>query len=121
MLISRLADEEISYSTNELHSGTYHLAGADIRKLDEVESKLTECSTDFKLPTLFLFECVLVYMPVKQSKDLLKFITQKFSNAFCINYEQVIGLFTSVNKLNLIVHFKMLGQHEESLWRSDAV
>lgn len=86
-----LLDEEIRYCINELHSETYHLAAADIRKLDEVESKLLESSVDFELPTLFLFECVLVYMPLKQSQDLLSFIGRKFASALCVNYEQVIN------------------------------
>lgn len=82
-------DAEIKYSTTELHSGVYHLISADLRKLTEVESKLVECSIDFNVPTLFVFECVLVYMPVQSSHCLLKFIADKFSTTFCINYEQV--------------------------------
>ena len=87
------------YNTNELHSGVYHLASADLRKLPEVEAKLIECSIDFNLPTLFLFECVLVYMPIHQSAALLQFIAEKFSTTLCINYEQV---YQSVSfKINL--------------------
>ncbi|EFX83822.1 hypothetical protein DAPPUDRAFT_301561 [Daphnia pulex] len=82
-------DEEVSYNTTELHSGIYHLASADLRKLSEVESKLKECSMEFSVPTLFLFECVLVYMPIQFSHSLLQLIADKFSTTFCINYEQV--------------------------------
>nr|CAG4637881.1 EOG090X08O3 [Chydorus sphaericus] len=82
-------DGEVRYNTNELHSGVYHLASADLRKLPEVEAKLIECSIDFNLPTLFLFECVLVYMPIHQSAALLQFIAEKFSTTLCVNYEQV--------------------------------
>ena len=82
-------DEEVRYNTTELHSGIYHLAAADLRKLSEVESKLKECSLEFSVPTLFLFECVLVYMPIQFSHSLLQLIADKFSTTFCINYEQV--------------------------------
>nr|CAG4651099.1 EOG090X08O3 [Simocephalus serrulatus] len=82
-------DEEIRYSTSELHSGVYHLVAADLRKLSEVEAKLVACSLEFSVPTLFLFECVLVYMPMQCSHALLQFIADKFSTTFCINYEQV--------------------------------
>nr|CAG4643310.1 EOG090X08O3 [Ilyocryptus agilis] len=82
-------DGEIRYNTNELHSGVYHLVAADLRKLQDVEAKLTECSIQFNLPTLFLFECVLVYLPLQQSDALLQFIANKFTTTFCINYEQV--------------------------------
>lgn len=97
------SDEEVRYCTNELHSEVYHLAAADLRKLAEVESKLIESSIDFELPTLFLFECVLVYMPLKQSQELLKFIAQKFSNAICINYEQVKNYWNFNCWLKLII------------------
>lgn len=86
-----LSDEEIRYSTSELHSGVYHLAAADLRKLSEVESKLVECSMEYNVPTLFLFECVLVYMPIQFSHALLQLIADKFSTTFCINYEQVFN------------------------------
>lgn len=86
---SSIVDAEIRYSTSELHSGIYHLTSADLRKLTEVESKLMECAIDYNVPTLFVFECVLVYMPVQFSNSLLKFIADKFSTTFCINYEQV--------------------------------
>nr|CAG4649455.1 EOG090X08O3 [Scapholeberis mucronata] len=85
----RTDDAEIRYSSSELHSGVYHLTSADLRKLTEVESKLVECAIDYNVPTLFVFECVLVYMPVQSSHSLLKFIADKFSTTFCINYEQV--------------------------------
>ena len=83
-------DEEIRYNTNELDSGVYHLAAVDLRKLSEVETKLAECLLEFNVPTLFLFECVLVYMPIQFSHALLQFIADKFSTTFCINYEQVL-------------------------------
>ena len=68
----------------------YHLAAVDLRKLSEVETKLAECSLEFNVPTLFLFECVLVYMPIQFSHALLQFIADKFATTFCINYEQVL-------------------------------
>lgn len=82
-------DGEIRHNTNELHSTVYHLVAADLRKLAEVEAKLIECSIEFSVPTLFLFECVLVYMPLQHSSALLQLITDRFPTTFCINYEQV--------------------------------
>nr|CAG4646371.1 EOG090X08O3 [Macrothrix elegans] len=80
---------ETRFSGNEIHSNVYHLVAADVRNLAEVETKLIECSIEMTVPTLFLFECVLVYIPVKSSHALLKFLADKFSSTFCINYEQV--------------------------------
>ena len=65
------------------------MAAADLRKLAEVEAKLIESSIEFSVPTLFLFECVLVYMPLQHSNALLQLIADRFPTTFCINYEQV--------------------------------
>lgn len=83
------SDIELRYSKNELHSDAYHLVAVDLRKVTEVESKLSECLLEKNLPTLFLFECVLVYMPIASSWALLRSIASQFPTSFCINYEQV--------------------------------
>ena len=41
------------------------------------------------MPTLFLTECVLMYMPHDASDMLLSFLSQKFSDAHFINYDVV--------------------------------
>nr|CAG4650268.1 EOG090X08O3 [Sida crystallina] len=84
-----MEDEEVTFNSSELHSGIYHLVGADLRKLAEIEAKFSECQLNFNIPTLFLFECVLVYMSTASSHELLKLIASKFCTAFTINYEQV--------------------------------
>src|SRR5690348_7019203 len=55
----------------DLHSPCYHLVGADLRCSKEVRSKLLSCDLDPAAPTLFLSECVLVYMSGEQSENLL--------------------------------------------------
>lgn len=42
-----------------------------------------------RLPTLFLSECVLVYMAHEQSSKLVRWIADTFPTAMFINYEQV--------------------------------
>jgi len=82
-------DMNMRFNKNELHSKGYHLVAADLRKLSEVESKFQECQLEKSLPTLFLFECVLVYMPIASSSGLLKLIASLFPTSYCISYEQV--------------------------------
>ncbi|XP_064615215.1 leucine carboxyl methyltransferase 1-like [Liolophura sinensis] len=82
-------DGEIKFHNYDLHSANYHLVGANLRTLGEVEAKLTECGIDYTLPTIFIAECVLVYLEIEQSKALLKWLAEKFQTAFFINYEQV--------------------------------
>ena len=86
---------EVIFGHNELHSGVYHLVGADLRRIKDIEAKFSECNLDYSKPTAFIFECVLVYLPVASSHALLKFIADKFHTAFCVNYEQVCCYITS--------------------------
>jgi [phosphatase 2A protein]-leucine-carboxy methyltransferase len=54
-----------------------------------VEKKLQESGVDKSLPTIFLAECVLVYIDSSKSRELLKWIAQQFPTALFVNYEQV--------------------------------
>ena len=76
-------------SKNELHSAKYHLVYANISNIGQLESKLTASGIDRSLPTLFLSECVLVYIEVEGTDKLLRWISDSFPTAFFLNYEQV--------------------------------
>jgi len=91
ILLQSLAngDGDIRMSSSELHAKNYHLVGADLRNMNDVSLKLTESEVDTNVTTIFLAECVLVYLQIHQSDGLLKWITEKFPSAFFINYEQV--------------------------------
>lgn len=73
----------------ELHAHDYHIIGMDLRNLTELEKKLSQSGIDFDIPTMFLTECVLVYMEPDSSSMLLRWIARQFSDIFFINYEQV--------------------------------
>lgn len=90
-LLDKLATEDgdVMWSKSEVHAGDYHLVSADMRKLPEVESKLADCGLDKSLPTLFIAECVLVYIDVHHTEQLLKWISDNIPTAMFINYEQV--------------------------------
>lgn len=47
------------------------------------------CSPSSRLPTLFLSECVLVYMTPDQSSKLVNWASVTFHTAMFVNYEQV--------------------------------
>uniref|UniRef100_A0A915PHD0 Leucine carboxyl methyltransferase 1 n=1 Tax=Setaria digitata TaxID=48799 RepID=A0A915PHD0_9BILA len=77
------------FSEEHVHAGDYHLVGADLRQLNEFKEKLESCSLDYKAPTLFIAECVLVYMGISQSDALLGASAEWFEKVFFLNYEQV--------------------------------
>ncbi|BES92462.1 leucine carboxyl methyltransferase [Nesidiocoris tenuis] len=82
-------DCEVRLSSTELHGGNYHLVGADLRNVNEVASKMRESEVNFQLPTLFLAECVLVYIESISVANLLRWIISRFPTAMFLNYEQV--------------------------------
>jgi len=94
-LLSVLGDD-IKFSSTELHSIHYHLIAGDLRSLqksgssDVLANKLfNDCGLDKSLPTLFISECVLVYLHSHESHELLNWISSNFDNCVLINYEQV--------------------------------
>ncbi|ELU14133.1 hypothetical protein CAPTEDRAFT_21476 [Capitella teleta] len=91
-LLDKLSSEdcEVHFNGSDLHSAQYHVVSADLRNLSELSSKLKDCAVDYTLPTVFIAECVLVYMPSESSSALLTWIAQNFQTAFFINYEQVV-------------------------------
>ncbi|BFF94213.1 leucine carboxyl methyltransferase 1 [Drosophila madeirensis] len=90
-LLAKIHDEdgEVRLSPTDLHGPSYHLMGVDLRNLDEVDNKLQQAEVDYTLPTIFLAECVLVYIEAQNCRNLLKWIAQKFQAAVFVNYEQV--------------------------------
>ncbi|CAL1528954.1 unnamed protein product [Lymnaea stagnalis] len=82
-------DSEIMMNKAELHSANYHLVSANLRNIGSFEAKLSASGIDRSLPTLFLSECVLVYIEADSTEKLIKWIADSFPTAFFINYEQV--------------------------------
>lgn len=65
------------------------MVGVDLRNLMEVEMKLAQAEVSYDVPTVFIAECVLVYIETVLVNQLLSWIVSRFPNAFFINYEQV--------------------------------
>lgn len=63
--------------------------GIDLRNISELEGKLAQAEVNFDLPTLFLAECVMVYIDANATSTLLQWLAGKFSNSLFVNYEQV--------------------------------
>lgn len=89
IIICVCADGEVKIVGPDLHALDYHIIGTDLRNLTELDKKLTRSGINFDIPTMFLTECVLVYMEPESSSMLLHWIAKKFNDVFFINYEQV--------------------------------
>lgn len=80
-------DGEVRLSQTDLHAGPYHCMGADLRNVAQLEAKLQEAEINFDYPTLFIAECVLVYIENECVNRLLSWMASKFKSALFINYE----------------------------------
>ncbi|KAK3094713.1 hypothetical protein FSP39_005357 [Pinctada imbricata] len=90
-LLEKIAGEDgdIQLSKSEIHATDYHLVECNLRNLNELKAKLHDCHIELALPTLFIAECVLVYIDVSSVNEILKWIAESFTTALFINYEQV--------------------------------
>nr|CAB3263402.1 leucine carboxyl methyltransferase 1-like [Phallusia mammillata] len=78
-----------SSDQSSLHCEKYHLVTCDLRDTGSLKDKLKSSEVDFSVPTLFLTECVLVYIPPEDSMAILKWCAESFTDAVFVNYEQV--------------------------------
>jgi O-methyltransferase involved in polyketide biosynthesis len=73
----------------ELHAGRYHVVSADLRDAVELAAKLSACGVDRAQPTLFIAECVLIYLPPEAAHAIIAWAAGAFTHAAFVNYEQV--------------------------------
>lgn len=82
-------DGEVRFNPTDLHASNYHVVGVDLRNIDEIANKLKQADIDFNVPTIFLAECVLVYVEAQNCTNLLKWLSGHFASSVFVNYEQV--------------------------------
>ncbi|KAL2078159.1 hypothetical protein ACEWY4_025844 [Coilia grayii] len=88
-LIETHSTDSLLFDGHSLDSDRYCIIGADLRDLRGLEEKLKKFQLNTELPTLFLSECVLVYMTPEQSSKLVHWVADTFHTAMFVNYEQV--------------------------------
>lgn len=81
--------EQVVVSQSELHSASYHLLSGDLRDMHALGRRLLEAGIDTSVPTMFLAECVLVYLEPDKSREVIRWAGNTFSSAFFINYEPI--------------------------------
>ncbi|SBT43636.1 leucine carboxyl methyltransferase, putative [Plasmodium ovale wallikeri] len=70
----------------------YKMLSFDLNDWASIERNLTSYEFNFSLPTLFLCECVLIYLEIESSDNLIKKLAELMKNTACIIvYEQVIS------------------------------
>ncbi|CAI5735637.1 unnamed protein product [Peronospora destructor] len=74
----------------ELNIPGYHLLPCDLRDLDATRAKLEAAGIDRNVPTLFVSECVLIYMEAKFSTQLVTWAASYFADVSFVLYEQIL-------------------------------
>lgn len=64
-----------------LHGAFYHVVTGDLRDTKALDAAMASCGADFKLPTLFLSECVLIYMPPEHSTRAVQWARSRAQSA----------------------------------------
>ena len=92
-LLERVADGEgeVRLSSTDLHGTNYHIVACDFTQTAALEQKLADCNLDYSVPTVFVSECVFVYLEPTKVSGFLKWIKSKFNKTgvALLNHEQL--------------------------------
>uniref|UniRef100_M4B8A1 Leucine carboxyl methyltransferase 1 n=1 Tax=Hyaloperonospora arabidopsidis (strain Emoy2) TaxID=559515 RepID=M4B8A1_HYAAE len=80
----------LSSGYTELNVPGYHLLPCDLRNLDGTTTKLEVAGINRNVPTLFVSECVLIYMEAKFSTQLVTWAASYFDDVSFALYEQIL-------------------------------
>ncbi|KAF1790568.1 S-adenosyl-L-methionine-dependent methyltransferase [Phytophthora cactorum] len=80
----------VSSGYTELNVPGYHLLPCDLRDLDATTAKMEAAGIDRSVPTLFVSECVLIYMEAKFSAQLVAWAASYFDDVSFALYEQIL-------------------------------
>jgi len=83
--------EEVKFSRTDLHGANYHILATNFTDLKTLESKLQECGGfSYDVPTIFIAECVFVYIDSGKTNSFLQWVSTKFHSSIAmINHEQL--------------------------------
>jgi len=87
--LQKVFQEGFKYEGGELHSKTYHLVDADLRNVSGMDEKLVAAGLDKSKPTLFICECLLVYLQPDHTESLFNYINSNYSSCMVLDYDPV--------------------------------
>ncbi|KNC99526.1 uncharacterized protein SPPG_04917 [Spizellomyces punctatus DAOM BR117] len=86
-----LGEHLLTSGGTELHSDNYHLIPGDLRNFStEILPRIASLGFDKSLPTLFLSECVLIYMSPRDSANLVQSAAESIESGVFVTYEQIL-------------------------------
>ncbi|ORE06106.1 leucine carboxyl methyltransferase [Rhizopus microsporus var. microsporus] len=88
-LIDSEGNIKIEKGGMDLKSKDYCLLSGDLRDWSAVSQRLIESGLDLSAPTLFISECVFIYLDPEDSDNILRWITDNMINVMFVLYEQI--------------------------------
>ena len=90
-LLEKVAEGEgeVRLTSTDLHGSDYHIVACDFTETRNFEKKMSDCNIDYSLPTVFVSECVFVYLEPAKVNNFLTWIKHKFSAVALLNHEQL--------------------------------
>lgn len=79
----------VEITKEKIDSDLYHLFTADLSNTSDIDEKLKTARLKKDIPTLFLAECVLVYIPLDMTSNLLKYISEEFRTVMLVDYDPI--------------------------------
>ncbi|ORY00206.1 leucine carboxyl methyltransferase [Basidiobolus meristosporus CBS 931.73] len=84
-------DAKLGNGGTELYSSDYILLSGDLRRFTEdLVPRLQELGCDFSLPTMFLSECVLIYLDPIYSDKIVLWAVESAPKSMFVTYEQIL-------------------------------
>jgi len=80
---------KVEISKNNIDSEFYHLISCDISDVEMLDSKLCSAGIKKSIPTLFIAECVFVYIPLENVQRFLEYITNEFGTVMLADYDPI--------------------------------
>ena len=87
--LNRCLDDVRIDNSHTLKSKEYCLVPIDITEIADVERSFESCRIKYNVPTLFIVECVFVYIKHENVDNLLNYISQNFSTCMIVDYDPV--------------------------------
>ncbi|PRP82504.1 leucine carboxyl methyltransferase 1-like [Planoprotostelium fungivorum] len=88
-LISTEWDTQVRSDANGLHSPNYHLMSVDLHSVQKLNDTLVQAGINKSLPTMFISECVLVYLKPEYSDEIVRWSAREFPTSGFATYEQI--------------------------------
>ncbi|ORX42060.1 leucine carboxyl methyltransferase [Piromyces finnis] len=86
-----IGDFEINIGHTELYGQDYYIISEDLKNFTtKIVPKLEEHGFDKNLPTMFLSECVMIYMDPEHSDAIVQWISENVPTSLIMAYEQIL-------------------------------